>query len=152
MILVGFMMRCFSKKNDDFLRLHTVYLILLHNPSFLLEIRVIIKISKNPCYPINVDWFSLEWSKISFFFEKKKYKMADSKKTYCPAPPILNIFSWKFHGLVLGLVGFIDAKGIDIRSKTAKQCFFCVFRPFLSLCPPASRPYGLSKINALCIN
>ena len=33
----------------------TVYLILLHTPSFLLEIRVIIKISKNPCYPINVD-------------------------------------------------------------------------------------------------
>ena len=30
-----------------------------------------------------------------------------------PASPILNIFSWKFHGLVLGLVGLIDAKGID---------------------------------------
>ena len=32
-----------------------VYLILLHTPSFLLEIRVMIKISNNPCYPINVD-------------------------------------------------------------------------------------------------
>ena len=34
---------------------YTVYLILLHTPSFLLEIRVIIKISKNPWYPINCD-------------------------------------------------------------------------------------------------
>ena len=33
----------------------TVYLILLHTPRFLLEIRVIIKISKNPWYPINCD-------------------------------------------------------------------------------------------------
>ena len=31
-----------------------MYLILLHTPSFMLEIRVIIKISKNPCYPINL--------------------------------------------------------------------------------------------------
>ena len=37
------------------LDLHTVYLILLHTPSFLLEIRVIIKFSKNPCYLINSD-------------------------------------------------------------------------------------------------
>ena len=28
--------------------------------------------------------------------------------------PILNIFLWKFHGLVLGLVGLIDLKGIDV--------------------------------------
>ena len=38
-----------------YVKVNTVYLILLHTPSFLLEIRVIIKISKNPCYPINVD-------------------------------------------------------------------------------------------------
>jgi hypothetical protein len=43
---------------------------------------------------------------------KKKIKMADSKKLHFPAPPILNIFSWKFHGLILGLVELIDAKGI----------------------------------------
>ena len=82
-------------------------LIILYRPSFLLEIRVIIKISKNPCYPINVDWFSLGWS-------KKKFKMAKAKKPHFPAPPILNIFSWKFHGLVLGLVELIDAKGIGM--------------------------------------
>ena len=40
--------------------------------------------------------------------------MADSKKGHFPAPPILNIFSWKFHGLALGLVELVDAKGIDV--------------------------------------
>ena len=29
-------------------------------------------------------------------------------------PPILNIFFQKFHGLVLGLMGLIDTKGIDV--------------------------------------
>jgi hypothetical protein len=45
---------------------------------------------------------------------KKKFKMADSKKLRFSKPPILKKISWKFHGLVLGLVGFIDAKGIDV--------------------------------------
>ena len=40
--------------------------------------------------------------------------MADLKKARFPAPPILNIFFQKFHGLVLGLVELIDAKGIDV--------------------------------------
>ena len=40
----------------------------------------------------------------------------------------------------------------DIRSKTAQKCLFCVFRPFLSLCRTASRPYRLSQTNALRIN
>ena len=44
----------------------------------------------------------------------RKFKMAASKKTHFPALPILNIFSWKFHGLVLGLVELIDAKGIGM--------------------------------------
>ena len=36
------------------------------------------------------------------------------KKPHFPAPPILNIFSWNFHGLVLGLVEFVDKKGIAL--------------------------------------
>ena len=40
----------------------------------------------------------------------------------------------------------------DISSKTGKKCIFCVFRPFLSLCRTASRPYRLSHTNALRIN
>ena len=39
----------------------------------------------------------------------------------------------------------------DISSKTVKKCFFGVFRPFLSLCRTASRPYRLSQSNALHI-
>ena len=81
--------------------------------NFWLETRVIIKILTHPCYPRNFDWFSLGWSKKNKNFEKKKIKMADSKKPHFPAPPILNIFSWKFHGLILGFLELIDAKGID---------------------------------------
>ena len=44
----------------------------------------------------------------------RKFKMAASKKHRFPAPPILNIFSWNFYGLVLGLVELIDAKGIEM--------------------------------------
>ena len=40
--------------------------------------------------------------------------MANSKKGHFPDLPILNIFFQKFHGLVLGLVELIDAKGIDV--------------------------------------
>jgi hypothetical protein len=40
--------------------------------------------------------------------------MADAKKLSFSIPPIHNIFFQKFHGLVLGLVGLIDAKGIDV--------------------------------------
>ena len=58
--------------------------------------------------------YTLRWSKKNIFFWKKKFKMADSKKPHFTAPPILNIFSWKFHGLVLGLVELIDAKGISV--------------------------------------
>ena len=46
--------------------------------------------------------------------EVKKIKMADSKILRFSTPPILNIFFQKFHGLVLGLVGLIDAKPINV--------------------------------------
>ena len=55
----------------------------------------------------------IEMKQKIFFFEKK-IKMADSKKPHFPAPPILNIFSRKFHGLVLGLIELIDLKGIGV--------------------------------------
>ena len=58
--------------------------------------------------------FHEDEAKKKFFFEKKKFKMAGSKKGHFSAPPILNIFFQKFHGLVLGLVQFIDVKGIDV--------------------------------------
>ena len=40
--------------------------------------------------------------------------MADSKKVHFSKSPILKKFLRKFYRLVLGLVGFIDAKGIDV--------------------------------------
>jgi hypothetical protein len=95
----------------------------------------------HPCYIINVDWFSWGWSKrkISFW---KKIKMAHSKKLRFSTPPILIFFSWKFQGLVLGLVGLIDAKDIDVaqpiwlwgcltwvkkQPKNTKNAFFACF-------------------------
>ena len=44
----------------------------------------------------------------------RKFKMAASKKPRFPAPPILNIFSWNFYGLVLG-------------PKNTKNTFFACF-------------------------
>ena len=44
--------------------------------------------------------------------EAKKFKMADSKKLSFSTSPKAEQFPPKFHGLVLGLVGLIDAKGI----------------------------------------
>ena len=55
-------------------------------------------------------------SQVVFHWEKNKkniFVLKKIKKGHFPAPPILNIFFQKFHGLVLGLVGLIDAKGID---------------------------------------
>ena len=46
--------------------------------------------------------------------QKKKLKMADSKKQRFSKSPILNIFLSKFYGSVLGLVGLIDARGIGL--------------------------------------
>ena len=40
--------------------------------------------------------------------------MANLKRACFPAPPILNIVLQKFEGLVLGLVGLIDANGIGV--------------------------------------
>jgi hypothetical protein len=46
--------------------------------------------------------------------EAEKIKMANSKKLRFSKPPILEIFSPKFQGLVLVLVVLIEAKGIDV--------------------------------------
>ena len=51
---------------------------------------------------------------IFFFLKKIKNKMAGSKKLSFSTSPKAEQFLPKFHGLVLGLVGLIDAKGIDV--------------------------------------
>jgi hypothetical protein len=61
--------------------------------------------------------------------------MANSKKLSFSKSPILNIFFQKFHGLVLGLVGLIDAKGIDVAQsiwpKNKQYAFFACFRAYV---------------------
>ena len=44
----------------------------------------------------------------------KNQKPKSKQKVIFRASPILNIFSRKFLGLVLGCVGLIDLKGIDV--------------------------------------
>ena len=58
--------------------------------------------------------FFFEMKQKKFFFWKKNQNGRLKNKTHFPAPPILNIFSWNFYGLVLGLVELIDAKGIEM--------------------------------------
>ena len=49
--------------------------------------------------------------------KQKKIKMADSKKLSFSTSSKAEQFMPKFHGLVLGLVGLIDAKGIDVAQR-----------------------------------
>ena len=51
---------------------------------------------------------------IFYFFWKKKSKMDDSKKLSFSTSPKAEQFPPKFHGLVLGLLGLNDAKGIKV--------------------------------------
>ena len=50
----------------------------------------------------------------NFFFEEKNSKWPIFQNGRFSKSPILKIFSQKFHILVLGLEGLIDAKGIDV--------------------------------------
>ena len=76
-----------------------------HTRNFL-KTRVIIKVLKNPCYPMNVDQFRRESSKKELFFWKKKNQNGRLKKTefFKIAKSQYSLWKWKFHGLVLGLV------------------------------------------------
>ena len=67
-----------------------------------------------PSIPSHNLWLIFIGMKQKNFFLKKKSKMADFQNRRFSKSPILKIFLWKFHGLVLGLVGLIDAKGIDV--------------------------------------
>ena len=73
----------------------TVLFIFLSPPRFLLEIRVVIKISKKflVSHKLWLIWIRMKQFFFSFLKKKKKIKMANSKKTHFPAPSVLNIFS-----------------------------------------------------------
>ena len=51
---------------------------------------------------------------IYIFFFEKKFKMADSKKLSFSTSPKAEQIPPKFHGLVLGVLGLIYVKGIDV--------------------------------------
>ena len=69
-------------------RCSTALFIILSPPRFLLEIRVIIKISKKflVSHKLWLIWIRMKQKKF-FFFWKKKFKMADSKKLSFSATP-----------------------------------------------------------------
>ena len=58
--------------------------------------------------------FHGDQAKKIFFHAKKNPKWLIFQNGRFSKSPILKIFLSKFHGLVLGLVGLIDAKGIDV--------------------------------------
>ena len=86
----------------------TLYNVILRIARNLLETRENVKILTHPVYLTNLDWLSWEWSK------KKNSKWPIFQNGRFSKSPILKIFLRKFHRLVLGLVGLIDAKGIDV--------------------------------------
>ena len=93
----------------------TLYNAILRIARNFLETKENIKISTHPFYPVNLDWFSWEWSKKKFFFWKKKNSKWPTQKNWVfQLPPKAEQLSPKFHRLVLGLVGLIDAKGINV--------------------------------------
>ena len=136
--------------------LNTLYNAILRTARIFLETRENVKVLTHPFYHINLGWFSWEWSK------KKKFKMADSKKSsFFKIANSQNFFakiSWigpwvsridwcEGHWCDLT---YVVVRLSDICSKTGKK-YFCVFRLFLSLCRTASWPYKLNQINALRI-
>ena len=126
-------------------QIDTLYCIFIGSCCFGLETRVIIKIS-TPSLLAKRLWLIFMGMKLKIFsFWKKKSKMTNSKKLRFSKSPILKLFLRKFHRLVLGLVGLIDAKDIDvavrlsdISSKTAKKHIKCIFSLFFSLRRTAS--------------
>ena len=92
--------------------------------------------------------------------KQKKSKIADFQNGGFSKSSILKKFSWKFHGLVLGLVGLIDAKGIDeygceagqhkgknSLSKNTKNAFFFITEAYVTTFVKGHSP---SKIICVC--
>ena len=65
--------------------------------------------------------FHMKKAKKKFFFQKKKFKMADSKKQRFSKLPILKFFLRKFHRLVLGTK----------QPKNTKNAFSTCFCPYV---------------------
>ena len=110
--------RCIDSTYDCRLKLkienYTLYNDVLRIARNLVETRENIKIESHPFYHINCVLIFMGIKQKIFFCKKKNPKWPFFKKGHFSKSPILKIFLWKFHGLVLGLVVLIDAKGIDV--------------------------------------
>ena len=91
-----------SKINKNMI--HTLGAEMFGMGDFWLETRIIIKILSHPWYPRTFDWFSCGWRK-----KNPKKNLKNWVFQNCQFSKMR-----KFQGLVLGLVGLIDAKGIDV--------------------------------------
>ena len=115
------------------LKQSTVCFIILYPPRFFLEIRVIIKILKNPCYPINIGRFSLGKSKKKNFFSKKKIQNGRLKKTSFSSSANSQYFFMKISWIGPWISKIVWCKMhmvvrlSDISSKTGKKSIFCAF-------------------------
>ena len=91
---------------------HTLYNLILRIARNLLETREKNKIESHPFYV----WLIFMGIKTFFFFfcKKQNPKWPIFQNGHFSKSPILEIFLWKFNRLILGLVGFNDAKGIDV--------------------------------------
>ena len=100
-----------SRQTLEFL--NSLYIVLSRIARNFLETRENVKNLTLPFYHTNLDWFSWEWSKKNFFEEtNSKWPIFQNRRF--SKSPILEIFSRKFHRSVLGLVGLIDGKPINI--------------------------------------
>ena len=134
-----------------------LYCICLGSCCFGLETRVVIKISTNPCYTIlTLTDFSWGWSKKklpkwppqkNWVFQFPQFSIFFSKISWI-GPWVSTIFWCEGHWC--GST-YMAVRLSNISSKTGKECIFCVFRQFFSLCRIPSWQYRLSHINALRI-
>ena len=85
---------------------------------------------------------------------KKKSKLPTQKDWVFQLCQFSTFFFKNFMDWSLGLIALNDAIDIDVAQRIwpwGKKCIFSAFRPFLSICLTASRPYRLGHINALRI-
>ena len=76
-----------------------------------------------------ITWRRTTTAAAAFYNAKKKSKMVESKKHSFSKSPVLKIFLWKFYWLVLGLIGLVDAKGIDVPQPTEGSCLMLLLGP-----------------------
>ena len=132
-----------------------VYDIILYPTSFLLEIRVIIKISKKSLVPHKL-WLILIRMKQKKMADSKKLRFSTTTKSWVIFAKILQIGPWvsRIHWCEGHQCDstYMAVRLSDLSSKKGKKDKKGSFSPFLGLRRTAWQPYRLSHIDALRIN